>query len=138
MRVEFFEGRRSRQKAALANSDELCAVAVTMLRHGAKLECDRGRADLKWEIVPAAFMAMCERHTQEYDPLKRKSYPRDMICSGPTYGCLYVVVAEGMLEGWKKFLREMLSRPESWEPRKVKRAREKREMWELREMEIPF
>jgi hypothetical protein len=130
MRVEFFEGRRSRQKAIRANSDELCAVAVTLFRHGATLEVDRQKADANWEITPHAMMAVVERWEQQRHKLslvqhrQRRPY---MLCSGPDYGTLHVGCEKEELEVWKEFLHELLSRPESWETREAKRSRKE---WE--------
>jgi hypothetical protein len=119
MRVEFFEGR-IRYKAAGANTDGLCAVAVKCLCDGAAMEVDRRTASLG--VTDAVVMAVAERWTKELPSLTRR--PREMYCSGAhgegwPHTALFVTCGFGMLAGWKKFLGELLSRAESWRPRGI-------------------
>jgi hypothetical protein len=116
MRIEFFEGRH-RGKAFRANTDEVCAVMVVRCRNGWHLEIDRWCADL--EMTADVLRAVSERWEKEIPLLKRR--PRDMYCSGPPpaddlgcHTCMFVTIGWEMLDGWKVFLADILSRPESW------------------------
>lgn len=137
MRVEFFERRGLREKAFFANSDELCEVEIVRVHNGAVLNLDRWHADL--EMTNAASKAIFARWKQEIPLLKRQ--PQEMYFVGgsvggmedggeiyPLHTELSVAIGWGMLKGWKQFLRELLSRPESWEShRREKQLRKRKE-----------
>jgi hypothetical protein len=117
MQVEFFAVKRR----AKVNSDEVCAIKVNRLRHGATLETNWRVADL--EMTQAVRQAVMERYMERWDDMRSSPHhwPRNNICSGPNYPMLFITCGEGMLEGWKAFLQELLSRPESWQPQGMKK-----------------
>jgi hypothetical protein len=114
MRVEFLEGRHLAEWLK-ANDDEVCAVMVWPERGGKLLCVDRKKTNL--EMTDAAIRAIAERWEQELPTLKLR--PDYMSCSAPVEeGWLHIelsITCGGRkLAGWKQFLAELLSRPESW------------------------
>jgi hypothetical protein len=88
---------------------------VTRFRNGWHLEVDRWHADL--EMTYEVMKAVNERWEKEIPLPKRR--PRNMYISGASEDhacntCLFVTIGWEMLDGWKVFLADILSRPESW------------------------
>jgi hypothetical protein len=116
MLVKFYEGWQAR-RAFRANTDTLCAVAVRRaVPDRVIIEVDRWHANL--EMTDAVMDAVMTRWKQELPLLKDRA--EGMWATGADTGeCHFhtefsVTIGKEMLAGWKTFLADLLSRPESW------------------------
>jgi hypothetical protein len=108
MNVEFFLNN---------NSDEVTAVEILAVRDGYLLRLERFNTSSSKSVTEAVVAAVRARLDKEYS-LNLTPRP-EMMCSYPneephTRRMFFVTVAESTLEDWKVFLRDLLSKPESW------------------------
>jgi hypothetical protein len=114
-KVEFFEGPLNRCPGYthLSNSEQVVAVRIIPLRDGYQIEVDRCTYDIKDSVVAAI-----EKKWKE-EEISLRPRPRTMCCSGPSpevgNRCFWAVtITKATLPEWKRFLEDLLTRPESW------------------------